>query len=491
MMTMTHRRGPTLSRLAALFAGCLVAALVAAGPSPVGPAFAEGEADADDIGPEIGPEIGLDIAEPAAASWPETLEGHGGPIGAIAVSSDGTRAVSASFDYSAIVWDMETGAPLLRLLGHDAAVNDVAFAGGDDGLIVSVSDDGTFAVWDVATGEMAARFRGEGDKMVDVTVSSDGRLAAVAGWDLAARVYDLDAGAEVAVMDDHGGNVNSVAFSPDGTTLYSGAYDGAIRQWDVATGDLESTLYRHGWGINVVVAMPEPGHLAFGALNGESGLIDVDAGEIVLDFATHDGPVLIGALQEQEGLVAFGSADGHVRVYRMADWSMIHDYSNPLGPVWGLGFTPDGRVLYFAGLDDTAFAWRISPRLPFEPPAGAFPRRFQISDTADLGERQFARKCSVCHTLTPDDANRAGPTLYGIFGREAGTLPGYPYSEALLESDIVWTAETIGRLFDDGPDVVTPGTKMPIQRLKDAEERDALIAFLKRTTMPRDEANTN
>ncbi|KAG1700634.1 Glycolate oxidase iron-sulfur subunit [Nymphon striatum] len=62
--------------------------------------------------------------------------------------------------------------------------------------------------------------------------------------------------------------------------------------------------------------------------------------------------------------------------------------------------------------------------------------RFQIKDTNDLGELEFRRKCSVCHTLTPDGENRAGPTLYDLFGRVAGTLPDYKYSKALLDTDI-------------------------------------------------------
>jgi len=48
----------------------------------------------------------------------------------------------------------------------------------------------------------------------------------------------------------------------------------------------------------------------------------------------------------------------------------------------------------------------------------------------------------------------------------------------------VWNDETIAKLFDDGPDVVTPGSKMPVQRLKSVEDRDALIAYLKRATDP-------
>ncbi|HKJ61346.1 MAG TPA: c-type cytochrome [Hyphomicrobiales bacterium] len=102
----------------------------------------------------------------------------------------------------------------------------------------------------------------------------------------------------------------------------------------------------------------------------------------------------------------------------------------------------------------------------------------------DPGELEFHRKCSVCHTLTPDGKNRAGPTLYGLFGRRAGTVSGYEYSPALRNSGIVWSEETVSKLFDHGPDVVVPGTKMPIQRLKSVEHRDALIRFLKKATGP-------
>ena len=77
---------------------------------------------------------------------------------------------------------------------------------------------------------------------------------------------------------------------------------------------------------------------------------------------------------------------------------------------------------------------------------------------------------------------RAGPTLYKVFGREAGTLKGYKYSNALIKSDIIWNEETINRLFDEGPDKVTPGTKMPIQRMKKIQDRNDLVMFLKEAT---------
>lgn len=74
------------------------------------------------------------------------------------------------------------------------------------------------------------------------------------------------------------------------------------------------------------------------------------------------------------------------------------------------------------------------------------------------------------------------PSLKGVFGRRAGTVKGYRYSQALEGSDIVWTEETIDQLFDLGPDHVTPGSKMPMQRIASARDRADLIAFLKRET---------
>ena len=90
--------------------------------------------------------------------------------------------------------------------------------------------------------------------------------------------------------------------------------------------------------------------------------------------------------------------------------------------------------------------------------------------------------CAACHTLTPSDGNRAGPTLHGIFGRRIASAPGYAYSEAFRTMDIVWTKETVAKLFEIGPNAYTPGTKMPEQTISSAEDRQALVDWLEKVT---------
>lgn len=428
--------------------------------------------------------IGLTAFADQTRAAPSRLEGHGGPIRSIAVDDAGERALSASFDYSAILWDISGDEAEIRerLLGHDAAVNDIAFVPGSE-LAVSASDDGTVGVWNLENGEFLARFEAQsGKKFVDVEVSADGRLAAAAGWDNLAYIYDLEDLRELAVLSGHRGLVNTLGFSSNGEQLFTGSYDGTVKMWDARTGDLVRTIYNHGWPVNVLRVLSGDTHILFGAVDGTTAVLHIETGETVIDLEPHEGPVLSLAANEEARFVATGGGDGRIHLYAMDGWFLEENHENPYGPVWALAFVPDTRTLLHAGLDDFAIGWQFSPRAPFEPVESTFPRRFQVRGEMDPGEEQFARKCSVCHTLSPDDANRAGPTLHGVFGREAGTLPGYPFSQALLDSRIIWDDETIAQLFDLGPDIVTPGTKMPIQRIKDPEQLDALVAYLRRAT---------
>jgi cytochrome c len=413
---------------------------------------------------------------------PERLVGHGGPVMAIAAEPEAGRALTASFDYSIILWALvgEEGEVVARLIGHEATVNGVAFVPGSE-RAVSASDDGTFAVWDLETGELVERIGDGLSKAVAVDVSPDASRAAVARWDGTARIIDLTDLSETARLEGHSGNVNAVVFSADGERLYTASYDGTILAWDARTGERQAQLHDNGWGINTLALVGDS--LVFGSLDGKLGRVELATGD-VSELADIERPFLSLALSDDGARLAAGSADGHVRVFQTRDWSLEQDYENPYGPVWGVAFAdPAGDRLYHSGLDDFATLWQVSPRRPFEPVEGEFPRRFQVSE-AEMGEREFLRKCSVCHTLERDGLNRAGPTLYGVFGRRAGSLPDYPYSRALRESDIVWDEDTISQLFDHGPDVVTPGSKMPVQVLSSVEQREALIAYLKEATNP-------
>jgi cytochrome c len=93
----------------------------------------------------------------------------------------------------------------------------------------------------------------------------------------------------------------------------------------------------------------------------------------------------------------------------------------------------------------------------------------------EKGEKVF-NKCKTCHEIE-DEKNKVGPHLVGIFGRPAGSVEGFKYSDAMKSSDIVWDDETMAAYLKD-PKGYIPGNRMAFPGLRKDEEIADLLAYL-------------
>jgi len=90
------------------------------------------------------------------------------------------------------------------------------------------------------------------------------------------------------------------------------------------------------------------------------------------------------------------------------------------------------------------------------------------------------RQCGACH-IVDATTMKVGPGLKGLFGREAGSIPGFPYSQAMRSSGITWNEDTL-RAYLANPKAKVPGNRMPFGGVKDPQKLEDLLAYLKEAT---------
>lgn len=106
---------------------------------------------------------------------------------------------------------------------------------------------------------------------------------------------------------------------------------------------------------------------------------------------------------------------------------------------------------------------------------GIAPLAVQAGCDTAAGKKQF-NKCAACHSMEAG-THMMGPSLHGLMGREAGSLPGFMFSPAMEEADFVWSNSTLSA-FLENPMQYVQGTTMPFGGIKKEEQRAALVCYL-------------
>ncbi len=252
-------------------------------------------------------------------------------VNALAVSPDGSTALSGQMDGSVIIWNLERGSRISRTAAHQAPVHALA-VDANGGTALSAAEDGSLVLWNLSTGDIISRYQVPLADRANVVISADlktpaGRFSAASlGEERLVTLRYVDT-ATIAQLADYDTSVTLVILSADGRTALSGTLDGQLTAWDMSR-----TAVIHDFGSHDRLT-----HVAALSPNGRYALTGTRDQRVVL-WDTTTGAELWQSTRYAEAVthVAF-SPDGRETL------TIAHGYRTPIQ--WSLLESESGAVM--------------------------------------------------------------------------------------------------------------------------------------------------
>ncbi len=304
-------------------------------------------------------------------SLAQTIAGHDQDVQSVAITPDGTKIASGSFDGMIKIWHLKTGELIQTLTAHSEAgeiISSIAISP-DGKTLVSSSNSygGNIKIWDLSTGLLISTLKAQGVGVSVVAISPDSQLLASGGNDGTIKLWHLALGEELGRFSGHFGRVFSVAFSANGKFLASGGEDGSIHLWNLSRiqGKVgfdfqpDRRFLGHTNMVHSVAFSPDNQRLASGSADKTIKLWNVETGEAIATLASHSGGMLSVAISPNGQILAGGSLLGRIKLWNLNTGEVIDTLSAHSRWVESVVFSPDGHILASGSSDRTVKIWDI------------------------------------------------------------------------------------------------------------------------------------
>lgn len=282
-----------------------------------------------------------------------TLEGHSDTTSSVCITPDGRTAVAGCSDGFLIVWDLESGECLRSIEGHSASINSISITA-DGRTAVSGSSDRILKVWDLGNGECLGTLEDIDEYITcnQIGITADGSKVLSSRYDDTIEMWDLDTGDCIGTLR---GRI--VSITPDGKMAISASTDNTLKIWDLESGQCLRTLEGHADAVWSVCITPDGRMAVSGSDDKTLKVWDIQSGECLRTFEEHSGLVVITA--DGRRVVSVNDDGKSMKVWDLECGMYLGKREGHSTNVGRLGITPDGTRAIVISDDNTIDVWEL------------------------------------------------------------------------------------------------------------------------------------
>ncbi len=299
------------------------------------------------------------------------LTGHTGAVYDVALSADGTFAVSVGDDNVLRLWDLHSGRCERQVDERVRGARSVALT--PDGQVVAYArSNGAIRVLETSSGRPVCLLDAGPRHIQALNITPDARLIACAGANGTVQVWDVDRERRLRALSGHETHVNAIAIAATGAIVLTAGDDRTVRVWDVAEGACLRLMEGTAREVRALAITPQATVALSAGGDGLLWLLDVESGRCSGEIAGGGEAIRAVALSADGQLAAAGGDDGFLRVYDTRSGQCVRELSGHRGPVLTVAMTPDGRTAISGGEDGSVRVWDVT-RGQTRPQAAAAP----------------------------------------------------------------------------------------------------------------------
>ena len=284
-------------------------------------------------------------------------KGHTDDVSSVEFSANGKFIVTASYDHTAILWDVENQNTLYILEGHTSIVNSAKFSPNSKSILTS-SNDNTARIWNEETGKLLHILKGHTKRVMSATFSPDGETIITASWDNTAKLWNAKTGKLLRTLNGHSNMVNSAMFNQNGKIIVTASADSTAKLWNTENGKLFHTLEGHTGNVNFAKFNQDGSIVLTASVDGTVRIWDVESGNILSVLKTYDTDVSAAAFSP-DGRIVIAESYDKAFLWNVENGKLLHTLKGHSGRIMSALFAPDSKSVVTASTDDTAILWDV------------------------------------------------------------------------------------------------------------------------------------